>query len=211
MTPPKPGTAASPGRFPVRHRTQRLVAASTPHHWAPGQRVLSVADGEGRNSVWLAAAGCGSTPSTSRRGRRGDKARRLAASQGVTVDFTVSPICDGWAWPQAAYDGVAAIFVQFADPALRARLFAHIVDSLKPGGVLVLQGYTPSSWSTAPAGRPCCRTCTPSRCCARPSPALEIVTLREPTRPRSPKAAATVASSALVGPGRPAPMSRTTP
>jgi len=103
--------------------------------------VLSVADGEGRNSVWLA-----------RRGLRVDafdisevgvaKARRLAAAQGVEVNFSVAD-CDGFAWPEAAYDGVAAIFVQFADPALRQRLFGHIRRSLRPGGTLVLQGYTP--------------------------------------------------------------------
>jgi len=109
--------------------------------WQPGQRVLSVADGEGRNSVWLA-----------QQGLRVDafdiaevgvaKARRLAAEQGVDVNFTVSD-CDAFPWPEAAYDGVAAIFVQFADPALRTRLFANMRRCLKPGGTLVLQGYTP--------------------------------------------------------------------
>lgn len=111
------------------------------HHWRPGQRVLCVADGEGRNSVWLAQQGL--------RVQAFDlspvgvaKARDLAARRAVQVDYQVAD-CDGFAWPQAVYDGVAAIFVQFADPAMRARLFAHIVDSLAPGGVLVLQGYTP--------------------------------------------------------------------
>ena len=122
------------------------------HHWQPGQRLLSVADGEGRNSVWLA-----------RQGMQVDafdiaevgvaKARRLAADQGVTVNFSVAD-CDGFAWPQASYDGVAAIFVQFADPALRARLFAHIVACLKPGGVLVLQGYTPRQLDYRTGGPP---------------------------------------------------------
>ena len=111
------------------------------HHWQAGQRVLCVADGEGRNSVWLAQQGL--------RVEAFDispvgvaKARSLAERRGVQVDYQVAD-CDGFAWPHAAYDGVAAIFVQFADPAMRARLFAKIVDSLAPGGVLVLQGYTP--------------------------------------------------------------------
>ena len=111
------------------------------HHWQAGQRVLCVADGEGRNSVWLAQQGL--------RVEAFDispvgvaKARSLADRRGVQVDYQVAD-CDGFAWPRAAYGGVAAIFVQFADPAMRARLFAHIVDSLVPGGVLVLQGYTP--------------------------------------------------------------------
>ena len=120
--------------------------------WQPGQRVLSVADGEGRNSVWLA-----------KRGLRVDafdiaevgveKARRMAAEQGVSVNFSVTD-CDGFAWPEAAYDGVAAIFVQFADPAMRTRLFAHIRRSLKPGGTLVLQGYTPRQLEYRTGGPP---------------------------------------------------------
>lgn len=109
--------------------------------WQPGQRVLSVADGEGRNSVWLAQRGL--VVDAFDIAELGvAKARRLAAEQGVNVNFTVSD-CDAFPWPEAAYDGVAAIFVQFADPALRTRLFAHIRRCLKPGGTLVLQGYTP--------------------------------------------------------------------
>jgi SAM-dependent methyltransferase len=109
--------------------------------WQPGQRVLSVADGEGRNSVWL--AGRGLVVDAFDIAEVGvAKARQLAAEQGVAVNFTVAD-CDAYAWPDAAYDGVAAIFVQFADPALRERLFERIVRSLKPGGLLVLQGYTP--------------------------------------------------------------------
>jgi len=120
--------------------------------WQPGQRVLCVADGEGRNSVWLA-----------QRGLVVDafdiaevgvaKARRLAASQNVAVNFAVSD-CDAYPWPAEAYDGVAAIFVQFADPPMRERLFANIEHCLKPGGTLVLQGYTPKQLDYRTGGPP---------------------------------------------------------
>ncbi len=120
--------------------------------WQPGQRVLCVADGEGRNSVWLAGrdlvvdafdvASVGVA-----------KARRLAAEKGVSVNFSLSD-CDAYPWPQEAYDGVAAIFVQFADPAMRARMFANIGRCLKPGGVLVLQGYTPKQLEYKTGGPP---------------------------------------------------------
>ena len=109
--------------------------------WQPGQRVLSVADGEGRNSVWLAQQGL-QVQAFDISPVGVAKARALAAAAGVAVDYAVADV-DGWAWPEAAFDGVAAIFVQFADPAMRARLFANMARSLRPGGVLVLQGYTP--------------------------------------------------------------------
>jgi hypothetical protein len=49
---------------------------------------------------------------------------------------------------------VAAIFIQFADPALRERLFARMVASLKPGGTLILQGYTPRQLDYRTGGPP---------------------------------------------------------
>ncbi len=109
--------------------------------WPAGRRVLCVADGEGRNSVWLAAQGHQvSAFDIAEVGVA--KARTLAAEQGVAVDFSVSD-CDGYAWPVAACDTVVAIFVQFADPAMRSRMFERMVQCLRPGGQLLLLGYTP--------------------------------------------------------------------
>ncbi len=108
---------------------------------APGGRVLCVADGEGRNSVWLARQGLQveafdiATVGVA-------KARKLAADAGVAVAFHVAS-CDTWSWEVEACDAVVAVFVQFADPVMRARLFTNMVRALKPGGVLILQGYTP--------------------------------------------------------------------
>ena len=122
------------GKAPNRWLQEQATA------WKPGQRVLCVADGEGRNSVWLAQQGL-QVDAFDIAEVGVAKARRLAAEHGVQVSFTVAD-CDGYDWRPAAYDGIAAIFVQFADPALRARMFAHMARSLKPGGLLVLQGYT---------------------------------------------------------------------
>jgi len=109
--------------------------------WKPGSTILCVADGEGRNSVWLA-----------KQGQQVDafdisevgvaKARRLAEECQVKVDFAIAG-CDDFVWKHNHYDGVAAIFVQFADPMLRSRLFENMARSLKPGGSLLLVGYTP--------------------------------------------------------------------
>ncbi|WP_332826354.1 SAM-dependent methyltransferase [Ramlibacter sp.] len=120
--------------------------------WEAGQRVLSIADGEGRNSVWLAQRGLTVDAfDISEVGVR--KARDFARITGVRVNFAIADIAQ-LRWPQNIYDGVAAIFFQFADPALRARIFQGIVNCLKPGGTLVLQGYTPKQLEYRTGGPP---------------------------------------------------------
>jgi SAM-dependent methyltransferase len=111
------------------------------HRLPEGCRVLSVADGEGRNSVFLA-----------QQGHRVDalefapsaiaKARALAAERHVTLGVIEADAFE-WDWPRERYDAVVAIFVQFAPPAQRARLFEHMLRALVPDGLLLLQGYTP--------------------------------------------------------------------
>ena len=120
--------------------------------WHAGQRVLSIADGEGRNSVWLAQRGLTVDAfDISEVGVR--KARDFARITGVKVNFAVADIAT-LQWPVSIYDGVAAIFFQFADPELRAKIFAGIVRCLKPGGTLVLQGYTPQQLEYRTGGPP---------------------------------------------------------
>ncbi len=110
-------------------------------HLKGARRALCVADGEGRNSVWLAEQGLEVTAfDFSPVGV--DKARKLAASRGVNVRYEVASVYD-WSWPAAAFDAVVAIFVQFADPPMRAFMFERMAWALKPGGLLLLQGYTP--------------------------------------------------------------------
>jgi len=119
---------------------------------APGQRALCVADGEGRNSVWLAQEGLRVTAfDLSPRGV--EKARALAARCGVVVDYRVAAVED-WVWTPGAFDVVAAIFVQFAAPEVRARMFAGMRATLAPGGWLLLQGYTPRQLDYRTGGPP---------------------------------------------------------
>ncbi len=118
----------------------------------PGMRVLAVADGEGRNSVWMA-----------QRGLQVDafdispigvaKARKLAAEAGVDVNYQISSVED-WPWKVGEYDAVVAIFIQFADPATRATLFKQMKSALKPDGLIFLQGYTPNQLEYKTGGPP---------------------------------------------------------
>ncbi len=117
-----------------------FVAAQA-HLLKPGMSALSVADGEGRNSVWLAQQGLRVTAfDFSPVGVA--KARRLAAEKGVEVEYHEANI-DDWDWDARQYDLVAAIFIQFMGPQERGRAFAGMLRSLAPGGILVLQGYGP--------------------------------------------------------------------
>jgi SAM-dependent methyltransferase len=116
----------------------------------PAMSALCVADGEGRNGVWLARQGLRVTAfDFSAEGIA--KARRLAAQAGVDVDYRQ---CDAaqWDWTAARYDVVVAIFVQFAGPALRAAMFDGMVRALAPGGLLIVQGYGPRQLEYATGG-----------------------------------------------------------
>ena len=100
-----------------------------------------MADGEGRNSVWLAEQGCAVT-ATEISPVALEKAAKLARGRHVAVDFMQADILD-WTWPTAAFDAVVGIFIQFVGPAERARQLAGMKQAVKPGGLLFLQGYTP--------------------------------------------------------------------
>ena len=118
----------------------------------PGMRVLSIADGEGRNGVWLAEQGA-QVHAIDFSAAALDKARKLAGERGVTLDIEQADVLD-WDWPQASYDLVAAIFIQFAPPPERDRIIDGIRRCLKPGGVLILQGYTPKQIEYGTGGPP---------------------------------------------------------
>jgi SAM-dependent methyltransferase len=104
-------------------------------------KALAVADGEGRNGVWLAEQGLDvHTFDLSPNGIA--KARALAAARDVTLRIEQGDI-HHWDWPDAAYDVVVAIFIQFSPVPERTRVFAGLKQALKPGGLLLLEGYRP--------------------------------------------------------------------
>lgn len=105
----------------------------------PDMTALSIADGEGRNGVWLAQQGL-AVVTTDIAPRAVEKALALAQRRGVTIDARLADL-ETWDWPEAAFDLVVAVFIQFVGPAERDRLFARIKGALKPGGLILLQGY----------------------------------------------------------------------
>ena len=111
------------------------------HLLPKGGSALAIADGEGRNGVFLAEQGL-NVLSTDFSPVAQEKARALARERGVSVRFELADLTD-WRWPPAEFDVVAAIFFQFATPPQRTKIFAGIKRTLKPGGLLLLQGYRP--------------------------------------------------------------------
>ncbi len=104
-----------------------------------GDRVLAVADGEGRNGVWLAGLGC-AVLSMDISPRAIAKARHLALQHGVALEFEVADLMH-WQWPQGSFDTVVCIFIQFAAPSERDVLFQGFWQALRPGGMLLMQGF----------------------------------------------------------------------
>jgi SAM-dependent methyltransferase len=116
----------------------------------PGMQALAIADGEGRNGVWLAERGAQVHAIDVSRVAL-EKAHKLAGKRGVTLEIEQADILN-WTWPEATYDLVAAIFIQFAPPPERDRIIAGIRRALKSGGLLILQGYTPKQIEFATGG-----------------------------------------------------------
>ena len=119
----------------------------------PSLRGLSVADGEGRNAVYMAEQGVDMVAFDMSK-TAVSRAEKLAAKKGVSVNFNLSD-WDGWDWDGAGYDLVAAIFIQFAGPSERGKQFANLKQSVKPGGILMLHGYRPEQLELGTGGPPC--------------------------------------------------------
>jgi SAM-dependent methyltransferase len=118
-------------------------------YFRTGMRALVPGDGEGRNGVWLADLGLNvTTVDASAVGVH--KARLLAAEHGVTIDAHVADLTK-WRWPQNEFDVVASIYLHWPKP-WRTTMHAHMLQALKPGGLLILEGYTPRQLAHRAAG-----------------------------------------------------------
>jgi cyclopropane fatty-acyl-phospholipid synthase-like methyltransferase len=120
-----------PNQFLVKHA----------HLLPKSGTVLAVADGEGRNGVWLAERGL-DVLSVDWSPTAVGKAEALAKSRGVAMRTLVADLLE-WKWPVGAYDAVVAIFIQFLSPPERQQVFAAMRNALKPGGLMLIEGYRP--------------------------------------------------------------------
>lgn len=118
-----------------------FVAEQLPVHAVQGGRVLCVGDGEGRNGVWCASRGFDTVamePSTAGVAR----IRALAAEKGVTLTVVQDLMPSSQLTP-GSFDAVVLSFIH-VPPVARPAFHAACVDALKPGGVIVLEAFTPA-------------------------------------------------------------------
>lgn len=149
-----------PGRFwDERFDRQDYVYGTEPnaflvsqrHRLKSGMSLLAVADGEGRNGVWLAEQGMAVTSvDASPVGLQ--KALRLALDRGVALNTTCADLTT-WDWPQGSFDAVAAIFIHFR-PDLRARMHAAMLQAVRPGGLVILEAFRPEQLALGTGGPP---------------------------------------------------------
>jgi SAM-dependent methyltransferase len=156
-----------PNAFLARQK-DRLPKAGT---------ALAVADGEGRNGVWLAQQGL-DVLSIDASPVGLEKARRLADKRGVAVTTQLLDIA-AYDWPDARFDVIAGIFFQFAGPELRDQIFAGMKSALKPGGLLLIEGYGPRQLEYKTGGPGIPENLYTEALLAEAFAGLEIIELRE--------------------------------
>ena len=155
MTPDE--TPAS--RWDARYDSDEYLYGTEPNDFlreasgqiAPGGRVLCLAEGEGRNAVYL--AGLGHQVVAVDQSRVGlEKARRLAASREVVLETVTMDLAELPIEPRG-WDAIVSIWCHVPG-ALRRDLHRRVVEGLRPGGIFILEAYTPRQLEYGTGGPP---------------------------------------------------------
>jgi SAM-dependent methyltransferase len=103
--------------------------------------VLCLAEGEGRNAVYLATLGHAVTVVDQSEVALA-KARRLAAARGVTIKTVVADLAS-YRIASGAWAGIVSFWAH-VPATMRRSVHFQAVQGLKPGGVFILEAYTPA-------------------------------------------------------------------
>jgi SAM-dependent methyltransferase len=120
-------------------------------HRIPPGRVLCLGEGEGRNAVFLAEEGF-EVVGVDRSQVGMDKAQGLAQERDVFIETVVCPIED-FELAEEEWQGIVSIFFHLP-PQLREKIHRSVVLGLAPGGVLVLEAFTPQQLEFDTGGPP---------------------------------------------------------
>lgn len=131
----------------ARYDTEVYVYGTAPNDFLaakaaglPPGRALCIADGEGRNGVYLAGLGHEVTSVDITESGMA-KAARLAETNGVALTTVVADLAD-YDLGEHRWDLIVSIFAH-TPPPIRARVHDAIARALAPGGRLILEAYTP--------------------------------------------------------------------
>ena len=126
---------------PVYGETPNRFLEQQAKRWTPGARVLVPGDGYGRNGIWLARQGFRvQTVDLSPVGV--ERSRKAASAAGLDMKIECADLAK-WNWPTGEFDIVASIFVHLP-PDARPRIHASMLQALKPGGVVILEAFSPA-------------------------------------------------------------------
>ncbi len=141
-----------------KYATEQYVYGTEPNEFLaehvrllPKGRILSLAEGEGRNAVYLAKQGFKVTAVDSSRVGL-DKARKLAEENRVDIEFIHNDL-EHFELGKEQWDGIVSIFCH-VPPKLRKTLHGKIINGLKHQGVLILEAYTPDQLKHGTGGPP---------------------------------------------------------
>jgi SAM-dependent methyltransferase len=145
----------------------------------PPGRVLCLAEGQGRNAVWLAQRGHEVTAmDQSAVGLEG--ARRLAAERGITLT-TLRADLDEFEIEPGAWQGIVSIYAHVSGD-VRRRVHARVEKGLAPGGVFLLEAYRPEQIGRGTGGPSEDDRMVNLERLRRELPSLEFVVAREVER-----------------------------
>ncbi len=117
----------------------------------PVGKTLCLAEGEGRNAVYLASLGHDVVAvDSSAVGLK--KAQKLAQQEGVAIETVVTDLEDLEIQPNS-WDAIISIFCHFPEN-LRKKLHEKIKTGLRPGGMYVLEAFTPDQLKYKTGGPP---------------------------------------------------------
>ncbi len=111
------------------------------HAAIPKSRVLSLAEGEGRNAVFLARQGYAVTAVDSSAVGLA-KAAKLAEAHGVSLELIQADLAE-FVIDEDSWDGIVSIFVPLPST-LRREVHRRVIAGLKPNGVFLVEAYTPA-------------------------------------------------------------------
>ena len=119
------------------------------HRLTPGCKVLVPGDGYGRNGLWLAKQGFHvTTVDLSPVGVV--RARKSAQAAGLVMTIEEADLA-AWTWPAGESDAVASIFLHLP-PVIRTQVHPKMLDALKPGGLLIIEAFTPAQLQHSSGG-----------------------------------------------------------